>query len=94
MIPTMIVLGFALGRWWRTALIAAAVVWPALLLGGGGLDGSPLDRLGMLVAGGLLAAANAAVGVAAHQVVRFTVDGTLVAARHLRARPNRRPAQR
>ena len=94
MIPTMIVLGFALGRWWRTALIAAAVVWPALLLGGGGLDGSPLDRLGMLVAGGLLAAANAAGGGAGHQGVPVTGDGPPGPPRPPRAPPHPPTAQR
>jgi hypothetical protein len=61
-IPTMIVFGLLLGRWWRIALIAAAVLWPALLVADGviGLSAS-------LLGAAVLAVANAAVGVAIHQ---------------------------
>lgn len=79
MIPTMIVVGLLLGYRWRTALVAAAVGWPALLLATGTID-----------AGGILPAAvlgvvNAAVGVA-------VVQGGLWGLRHLR-RPAARSAE-
>lgn len=64
MIPTMIVFGLALGRWWKTAIIAAAILWPALLLSGGVLEGSPGDQVGGLIGGSVLAVLNTAVGVA------------------------------
>ena len=58
MIPTMILLGLVLGRWWWAALIAAGVGWPALLLG------SDLIGPGQVPEATALALLNAAVGVA------------------------------
>lgn len=75
MIPTMILLGLVLGRWWWVALAAAAVVWPVVLVAA---DVVPLDAT--LLAAALLAAVNAGVGMLAHQAV-------LHAYRHLRHRP-------
>ncbi|HTF10233.1 MAG TPA: hypothetical protein VK659_18870 [Asanoa sp.] len=66
MIPTLILFGLVCGRWWRSALVAAAVGWPVLLLATGTLDLRPLP---LLAAAGL-AVVNAAVGVAGHQAVR------------------------
>lgn len=57
MIPTMIVVGLVLGRWWWLALIVAGLGWPALLWSQEIIDG------GQIGAAGLLAVANAAVGV-------------------------------
>ena len=74
MIPTMILCGFVLGRWWRVALVTAAVGWPVLLV--------VTDTVGFatgLIAAAALAVANAGVGVLAHQ-------GCLHAYRHLRHR--------
>lgn len=81
MIPTMIVFGLALGRWWKTAIIAAAILWPALLLSGGVLEGSPGDQVGGLIGGSVLAVLNTAVGVAAHQALRLAVDGAVAVVR-------------
>jgi hypothetical protein len=64
MIPTMIVFGLIFGRWWRAALIAAAVFWPALLV----IDGVMGLSVGLLAAAAF-GVANAGVGVAAHQAV-------------------------
>ena len=75
MIPTMILLGLVLGRWWWVAPAVAAVCWPALLLA---TDVVPLDAT--LLAAALLAAVNAGVGMLAHQA-------GLPAYRHLRHRP-------
>ena len=71
MIPTMILVGLALGRWWRLALVAGAVGWPLLLL-----------VLGVVGPGGVLPAAvvgvlNAGVGV-------VVVQGGLLLGRRLR----------
>ena len=81
MIPTMIVLGLVLGRWWRLALLVAAVGWP-LLLGLMGLLESPTA----VVASSALAVANTGLGVLVHQ-------GVLHAYRHLarRREPTARP---
>jgi hypothetical protein len=62
MIPTMILFGLVFGRWWRFALVAAAIGWPVLLLATGVLTPGP----GLLGASGL-AVANAGVGVVVHQ---------------------------
>lgn len=62
MIPTMIIFGLVLGRWWRLALVAAAVGWPALLVADGVTD-VDVELFG--AAG--LAVANTAVGVLVHQ---------------------------
>jgi len=64
MIPTMILFGLAMGRWWRSALIGSALFLPALGLVGGALHG-PADVV--LAAG--LGMANAAVGIAVHQAL-------------------------
>lgn len=68
MIPTMILFGLVTGRWWRPALVAAAIVWPVLLLVDG-VIGISAD----LLAAALFGAANAAVGVAVHQVLLWLV---------------------
>jgi hypothetical protein len=67
-IPTMIVFGLLFGRWWRFALVAAAVVWPAVLMVDG-VMGLSADLLGPA----LLGAGNAAVGVGLHQGVLWFV---------------------
>jgi hypothetical protein len=68
MIPTMIVLGLAFGRWWKSTLVAAAVVWPAMLLQAGVIEfGS------QVIGAALLGAANAAVGAGVHQGIAWVV---------------------
>lgn len=64
MVPTMILFGVALGRWWRWALVGAAIVWPVLLLVDGVAGIGP-----QLLGASALGVANAAVGIAAHQLV-------------------------
>ncbi|MEG3615487.1 hypothetical protein [Isoptericola haloaureus] len=72
MIPTMIVLGLLLGRWWRSALLTATLLWPVLLV----VDGAvPLTDPAALLGGALLGALNAAVGAAVVQCVRWIVRG-------------------
>ena len=62
MIPVMIVFGLVLGRWWWLALTVAALAWPLFLLANDILDFGTA-----LIGAGGLAAANAGVGVLAHQ---------------------------
>lgn len=64
MIPTVILFGLVLGRWWRPTLLLAAFVWPAILVADGVMD----VEAGLLAAAGL-GALNAAVGILIHQAV-------------------------
>jgi hypothetical protein len=64
MILTLILFGLVFGRWWRSALIAAAVSWPVLLV----VIHVMSIEAGLLGASAL-AVINAAVGVFAHQVI-------------------------
>ena len=57
MIPTMILFGLILGRWWRPTLILAALIWPALLVAGNVMT----VEAGLLPAAGL-GALNAGLG--------------------------------
>ncbi len=57
MIPTMILFGLLLGRWWKVTVPLAGVVW-VLLLVSGDMDLSPSEMAGA----GVLGAINAAVG--------------------------------
>lgn len=67
MIPTMILFGLLLGRWWRTALVVGAVGWAVLLLATGviGIADVPGAMLFGLV--------NTGVGVGIHQAVLHLV---------------------
>lgn len=86
MIPTMMVFGLVLGRWWRVALAGAAFFWPTLLLVTGVLSFSR-SQLGQLALAALLGLVNAAVGVAVHQVLLLLV-------RRLRGTAEPRPSGR
>lgn len=61
MIPTMILLGLVLGRWWWAALSAAVIGWPALLLV------TDIIVPNQIPAAALLGLLNAALGVAIAQ---------------------------
>jgi hypothetical protein len=67
-IPTMIVFGLVLGRWWVLALALAAVVWPGLLVATGVMGFEPA-----LLGGAVFGVANAAVGVLVHQALLWAV---------------------
>ena len=75
MIPTMMAFGLVFGRWWRSALIAAADVWPALLWWNGVLQSAPSSQpvLVHILLASLLAVLNASVGVGVHQLVLFMI---------------------
>ncbi len=67
-IPTMILFGLCFGRWWRTTLVAAAVIWPLILVTN--------DVIGLewgLLSAAALAVANTVVGVLAHQAFLWAV---------------------
>lgn len=67
MIPTMILFGLVLGRWWKSAIAAGVVVWPTILFLAGIIGGA--DVLGAAVFG----AVNTAAGVAVHQATLWLV---------------------
>lgn len=67
MIPTLIVGGLVLGRWWRTALAAGVVFWVMWLLAS-----STLELAAVPGAAGL-ALVNTGVGVLAHQAALQTL---------------------
>lgn len=67
----MIVVGLVLGRWWRTTLILAAVLWPVLAWGA--IQQGPGAHPTNVVLASGLGVANAAVGVGIHQVVLWAV---------------------
>lgn len=67
-IPTLILAGLVLGRWWRTAIAATAITWPVVLVASGVMN----------VGWGLLDAAaiavpNTAVGVLVHQGLLWVI---------------------
>lgn len=64
MIPTMILFGLVLGRWWRATLLLAPMVWPAILVADGVMDADAA-----LLPTAALGALNAAVGILIHQAV-------------------------
>jgi hypothetical protein len=68
MIPTVIVFGLVFGHWWKSTLVAATLLWPALLLSMGiiGFDAQVLGAA-------LLGLVNAGVGVAVHQGIAWIV---------------------
>jgi hypothetical protein len=74
-IPSLIVFGLLFGRWWRAALGAAALGWPAVLV-----YANVIGLEWTLVAAAGFAVANTAVGVLMHQAVRLII-------RRARSRP-------
>ncbi len=63
MIPTVLVVAVALGRWWWQTLLAAAIGWPLVVLGVGAIEPA-----GVPSAAGI-GVANAAVGVVVNRGV-------------------------
>ena len=70
MIPTLLLVGLVLGRWWRGVIPAAAIGWAVLLLATGVDSGLPFAA-----AAALLGAINAAVGVVVFQAARLSFRG-------------------
>ena len=67
MIPTMILFGLVLGRWWKSAIVAGAVLWAVSLLLAGIVGGA------YVVSAAAFGAAHTAVGVAVHQATLWLV---------------------
>ena len=68
MIPILIVAGVVFGRWWRFALVAAAIGWPLALVA---TDVMELEW-GLLDAAAL-AVVNTLVGVLVHQAIAWGI---------------------
>ncbi|RJS47982.1 hypothetical protein [Nocardioides cavernaquae] len=64
MIPTMLLLGLALGKWPWIALAVAVSIWPLMLVAS---DAATFADGETLVGGAALAVVNAAIGVLVHQ---------------------------
>lgn len=67
MIPTLLLIGFVGGRWWRITILACTLGWVMVLLAGDPV--SSTEALG----GGVLAAANTATGVLLYQALALVV---------------------
>jgi hypothetical protein len=67
MVPTLILVGLLLGRWWKITPVVAAAVWCTVLLADRTI--SPSGVGAALLVGFL----NTAVGVVVHQVARSAV---------------------
>jgi len=65
-IPTLLLVGLVLGRWWRVVIPVAAIGWAVLLIATG-VDSGP----SFAVAAALLGAVNVAVGVVVFQAARL-----------------------
>jgi hypothetical protein len=76
MIPTLILVGLVLGRWWRIVIPLVAVGWPALLIVTGVDSG-----FDFVLAAAALAIANVTVGVLVYRALWLLVRGITSAAR-------------
>lgn len=76
MIPVLLFLGVALGHWWRTALVASAIGWPAVLVATDVMDVEPV-----LLAASALAVLNVGVGLLLHHAVAWAWRAIRPAAR-------------
>ena len=85
MVPTMILVGVVLGRWWRTALVVGAVGWPVILVA----DNVDAVEFG-LVGAAVIGVVNTAVGVALHHAVLALIRRS----RGQVALPSERPKRR
>ena len=72
MIPTLLLVGLVLGRWWRVVIPAATIGWAVLLIVTGVDSG-----LSFAVAAALLGAINVGVGVVVFQAARLTFRNLL-----------------
>lgn len=77
MIPTLLLTGLVLGRWWKITVPIAVLGWPVILIATGVDSG-----FGFAVAAALFAAANVVVGVLSYQGLRFIARRVTSSARH------------
>jgi hypothetical protein len=68
MIPTLLIVGLVLGRWWRVVIPAATLGWAVLLVATGVGSG-----LGFVFSASLIAIANVTLGVLVYQAARLLV---------------------
>ena len=65
MVPTLLLAGLVLGRWWRATLVVAVLGWPLLLLA------TDVIEPGWNIAGAaVIAVVNTGIGVLVHQGLR------------------------
>jgi len=67
-IPTLLIAGLVLGRWWKSTIVLATMTWCLILLAAGTID---VRQLGGTA---LLACLNVSAGVLVHQVIRTVVN--------------------
>jgi hypothetical protein len=72
-IPTLLLVGLVLGRWWRVVIPAGAIGWAGLLMVHGVDSG-----LSFAAAAALLGAINVAVGVVVFQAARLLLRSLLM----------------
>ena len=72
MIPIMILFGLVFGRWWKSATISGAVLWPVILVVASMAGRADTIDGAVVLAAVVLGAANTAAGVVVHQtILRF-----------------------
>jgi hypothetical protein len=76
MVPTLLIVGFVFGRWWRLAAPIAILGWPVWLIVAG-VGSGPAFALGATV----VAVFNVAVGVLAYHLLRKLARHLSAAAR-------------
>jgi hypothetical protein len=64
MVPTLLLFGLVLGRWWRTTLLAALIGWPLLLL-----VTTAIEPGWTILGAAAIGVVNTGVGVLIHQAV-------------------------
>lgn len=72
-IPIMILFGLAFGRWWKSAIISGAVLWPVILIFAGMARHADIVDGTVMLSAAVLGAANTAAGVAVHQAILWLV---------------------
>ncbi len=82
MVPTMIVFGLVLGRWWRSAILFGTAFWMVVVAAVTGAS-----TAGALGAAAAVGAINATAGAAAHQGGLWLVRRARRAGWSLRRRP-------
>lgn len=67
MVLVLILFGLIFGRWWRLALVAAAVGWPALLVATG-VASAGIGLFGVAI----VAMVNTGIGIVIYQLLAWT----------------------
>jgi hypothetical protein len=83
MIPTLLLVGLAFGKWWRISIPAATIGWALLLLATGGIS-----DLAHFMGAAWIGFINVTVGVLVFQAARLAYRG--IARQHRHAAPSPR----